>query len=320
MKKEIFWAVFLTLLFLSPCLGAEETVSTESPQVQDQAASLEEPALPIMEEAGLQIPVMPAESPEPSAAAPAVPQPETPPAVEPAPTATQTVPLPAVSPEPAAPSVQPLPAAEPEKTAKKEEPVSNEKAETKPAAPSSVKTEEILLIDDFNGGVRSNLLGGAMGTWSKDEYDDTQSCDIDFVEHPRLGKTGGYSMKIVYDVDSPNPSYNGVWMKLDGLDARPYKFLTVYIKAPNSPPYGTDRVKIQLRNSKKETGSYLITRIPRGAWREYKIPLSKFKGLKDLSSLDELVIVFEDKTSNPKEGILFLENIYLTKGEVRRPQ
>ena len=195
------------------------------------------------------------------------------------------------------------------------------KAELKegPQKSAPKKIEDVILIDDFNGGVRSNLLGGAIGAWLKDEYDDTQSCEIDFVERPRLGKTGGYALQISYDVESPNPAYNGVYIKLEDLDARPYQFLVLYAKAPNQPPYGTDSVKLELRNSKKEVGSFVLKRIPRGAWREYKIPLKKFSGLKDFSALDELVIVFDDKTSNPKEGTLYLENIYLTKGEIRRP-
>ncbi len=190
------------------------------------------------------------------------------------------------------------------------------------AAPRKAKKkfdDEVLLIDDFNSGVRSNLLGGAMGEWSKDEYDDTQGCEIDFVERPRLGKKGGYSMQISYDVDSPNQAYNGIWVKLEGLDARDYEYLVFYVKAPNYPPYGTDSLKLELKNKKGETGIYKVKRIPKGAWREYKIPFKKFKGLKDLSELKELIIVFDDKSANPKEGIIFLEHLYLTKGEVRRP-
>jgi hypothetical protein len=227
---------------------------------------------------------------------------------------------PAVSPEPSAEKGEPLPQKAAEENALEESrpPVPEPAAKIQTAA--ETPSGAIAMLDDFNGGVRSNLLGGAMGVWSKDEYDDTQGCEIDFVEHPRLGKSGGYSMQISYDVDSPNPAYNGVWIKLEDFDARPYSYLVMYLKAPNSPPYGTDRVKLELRNARKEMGSYMVTRIPRGAWREYKIPLKKFKGLKDLSALDELVLVFEDKTSNPKEGILYLENIYFTKGEIRRPE
>jgi hypothetical protein len=126
-------------------------------------------------------------------------------------------------------------------------------------------------------------------------------------------------MQIAYDVDSPNQAYNGVWVKLEGFDARPYKYLVLYFKAPNYPPYGTDNLKLELKNRKGDSGSYRIKRIPRGAWREYKVPLKKFRGIKDLSDVTELIIVFEDKSANPKEGIVFLEHVYFTKGEIRRP-
>jgi len=206
---------------------------------------------------------------------------------------------------------------EPSSESGEEKPSEAPKEEKKPK-PLPETSEDVVLVDDFNGGVRSNLLGGAMGSWLKDDADETQGCEIDFVERPHLGKSG-YSMSITYDVDSPNQAYNGVWIKLEGFDARPYKFLVLYLKAPNQPPYGTDTLKLEIRNDKKESGSYIIKRIPRGAWREYKIPLSKFHGIKDWSTLDELVIVFEDKLANPKEGIIYLENIYFTKGEIRRP-
>jgi len=181
-------------------------------------------------------------------------------------------------------------------------------------------SDEILLIDDFNGGVRSNLLGGAIGEWSKDEYDDTQGCEFDFVERPRLGKSDGYSMQISYDVDSPDQAYNGIWIKLEGVDASDYEYLVMYLKAPNYPPYGTDSLKLELKSKSGETGAFKVKRIPRGAWREYKIPLKKFRGLKDLSALKELIIVFEDKTANPKEGFIFLEHLYFTKGQIQRPR
>jgi len=194
-----------------------------------------------------------------------------------------------------------------------------EPLQIKAAPPKPKRDEEVLLVADFNGGVRSNLLGGAMGAWSRDEYDDTQGCELDFTERPRLGKSGGYSMQISYDVDSPNQAYNGIWIKLESLDARPFQYLILYFKAPNYPPYGTDRLKLELKNKKGESGTFQIKRIPRGAWREYKIPLKKFKGLKDRGALEELIIIFEDKTASPKEGIVFLEHIYFTKGEIRRP-
>jgi len=164
------------------------------------------------------------------------------------------------------------------------------------------------------------LLGGAIGEWTKDEYDDTQGCELDFVERPRLGKSEGYSMQISYDVDSPNQAYNGIWIKLAGADASLYNYLVMYLKAPNYPPYGTDTLKLELKNKSGESGVFYIKRIPRGAWREYKIPLKKFKGLKDFSNLKELIFVFEDNKATPKEGLVFLEHLYFTKEKIQRPR
>ena len=82
-----------------------------------------------------------------------------------------------------------------------------------------------LLVDDFDRGQKPNALGGDFGSWDKDPSDPTQKCTISFDKAGAFGGVG-YSLKIDYDVDSPNPAYNGFWMKLQGSNVSSYAKLT----------------------------------------------------------------------------------------------
>src|SRR3989338_6354852 len=79
------------------------------------------------------------------------------------------------------------------------------------SAPSSAAA--MLLVDDFDRGEKPNALGGDFGSWDKDPSDPTQRCVIAFDKANAFGNAG-YSLRLDYDVDSPNPAYNGFWMKL----------------------------------------------------------------------------------------------------------
>jgi len=76
-----------------------------------------------------------------------------------------------------------------------------------------------LMIADFDTGDKPNNLGGDFGAWDKDPNDDTQTCAVsfNFGDDP-TGNTDGYSLQMDYDVDSPNPAYNGFWTTLEGKD------------------------------------------------------------------------------------------------------
>jgi hypothetical protein len=48
-------------------------------------------------------------------------------------------------------------------------------------------------------------------------------------------------------------------------------------------------------------------------WQKVSIPLEKFSQLKDLTSMSEFVVVFDDINSNPKSGSVFIDNISFSK-------
>ena len=162
-----------------------------------------------------------------------------------------------------------------------------------------------LLVDDFDRGEKPNALGGDFGSWDKDPTDPTQKCSITFDRAQALGGVG-YSLRLDYDVDSPNPAYNGFWMKLQDADLTSYSKLSFYVKG--DPVRGhTTSAKLELKNG-KEVGHYTFSGIT-GDWQLVTIPLSEFEGITDWSSMSEFVVVFDDVTATSKIGTLYLDEI-----------
>ena len=162
-----------------------------------------------------------------------------------------------------------------------------------------------LLVDDFDRGEKPNALGGDFGSWDKDPSDPTQRCTIAFDKASAFGGVG-YSIKLDYDVDSPNPAYNGFWMKLQGTDLSGYKRLTLYVKGDATRGY-TPQIKLELKNG-KEVGRYLLKGIT-DQWQQVSIPLNEFVGLSEWKGMTEFVVVFDDITSTKKVGTVYLDEI-----------
>ena len=80
-------------------------------------------------------------------------------------------------------------------------------------APAAASANE-LVIADFDTGDKPNNIGGDFGGWDKDPNDESQGCQMSFDTDDSQGDSSGYSIRLDYDVDSPNPAYNGFWMKL----------------------------------------------------------------------------------------------------------
>ena len=162
-----------------------------------------------------------------------------------------------------------------------------------------------LLVDDFNRGEKPNALGGDYGAWNKDESDPTQKCTNGFDKSNAYGGAG-YALKLDYDVDSPNPAYNGFWMKLQGTNVSGYKNLVLYVKGDSGRGY-TPQIKLELKNG-SEVGKYLLKGIT-DEWQQVSIPLKDFAGISDWSNMTEFVVVFDDLTSTKKVGTIYLDEI-----------
>lgn len=171
-------------------------------------------------------------------------------------------------------------------------------------------TNEVV-IADFNTGDKPNNIEGDFGAWNKDPDDDSQKTEMKFVTDDALGDSTGYSIRLDYDVESPNPAYNGFWMKLKGLNATPYNSLTFYVKGDAKTGF-TKRVKIELKDKTNKPSAYIVSNIT-DAWQKVSIPFDKFRRIQDWTALSEFVLVFDDMNTNPKTGTIFIDQIAFSK-------
>lgn len=178
-----------------------------------------------------------------------------------------------------------------------------------PVAAQEAGGEE-LVVADFNTGDKPNNIGGDFGSWDKDPNDETQFCQMAFEAEDALGDPAGYSVRLDYDVDSPNPAYNGFWMKLNGEDATPYNAVSFYIRGDAEKGF-TKRIKVELKDMSNQASPYIVTGLTE-QWQKITISFDKFRRVTDWSSLNEFVVVFDDINSNPKAGTIYLDHVALT--------
>ncbi len=168
-----------------------------------------------------------------------------------------------------------------------------------------------LVIADFDTGDKPNNIGGDFGGWDKDPNDETQGTKMSFDSDDSQGDPSGYSIRLDYDVDSPNPAYNGFWMKLNGEDATAYNTLNFYIKGDAKAGY-TKRVKVELKDMNNKPSAYIVSGIT-DQWQKISIPFEKFRRIEKWNSLNEFVIVFDDINSSPKTGSILIDQVTLSK-------
>ncbi len=168
-----------------------------------------------------------------------------------------------------------------------------------------------LVVADFNTGDKPSNIGGDFGAWNKDASDETQGTSTSFVSDDALGDPSGYAIRLDYDVDSPNPAYNGFWMKLGNTDATAYNTLTFYVKGDSKAGF-TKRVKIELKDKSGKPCSYVVSNVT-SEWQKVSIPFEKFRRITDWTALTELVVVFDDVNSRPKKGTIFIDQFAFTR-------
>ncbi len=168
-----------------------------------------------------------------------------------------------------------------------------------------------LVVMDFDTGDKPNNLGGDFGGWDKDPNDDTQFCrtTFNFGDDP-LGNPDGYSMQLDYDVDSPNPAYNGFWTKLEGADFSGYDTLNINIRGDTEKGF-TKKVKLELKDA-QNSSPFVLDGIT-DQWQKFQIPFEKFSRIKDWSSMNEFVVVFDDVNTGPKVGTIFIDRVSVSK-------
>lgn len=167
-----------------------------------------------------------------------------------------------------------------------------------------------LLIADFNKS-RTNL-GEEFGTWDKDSNDPTQSCKMSVAKEDALGNSEGKSLRLDYDVDSPNPAYNGFWLKISNAKALEFDTLSFYIKGDPSKGF-TTKIKIEIKDKRKGKATFFIENIT-DKWQKISLTLDKRSfGENQPKPFEEFVVVFDYQTSYPKTGRLLIDQIEFSK-------
>lgn len=167
-----------------------------------------------------------------------------------------------------------------------------------------------LLIADFNKSETS--LGEQFGIWDKDANDFTQSCKMSFAKDDALGEKEGKSLQLDYDVDSPNPAYNGFWLKINKAKTADFDTLSFYVKGDESKGF-TPRIKIEIKDKKGGKASFLVENIT-DKWQKISLTLDKRSfDLNQPNPFTEFVIVFDDINSRPKTGRIFVDQIEFSK-------
>lgn len=169
-----------------------------------------------------------------------------------------------------------------------------------------------LVVADFDNAQMTNNLGQAIDVWLREDGSDkTQSCQISFAEDDALGKAGGRSARLDYDVESDNPAYNGIRMGLNQLDPAQYKTLNFYIKGDKAKGF-TKTLKIELIGQGKPPSPHIVEGIT-DQWQKISVPLTEFWVTESGVPLEKFVVVFADIASDPKVGTIYLDEVSFSK-------
>lgn len=169
-----------------------------------------------------------------------------------------------------------------------------------------------LVIADFNQGENLTNLGESFGTWDKDANDATQSCKMSFAADDALGEKNGKSLELDYDVDSPNPAYNGFWLKISNAKIAEFETLGFYLKGDAVKGF-TSKIKIELKDKNNGKTTFFVENIT-DQWQKISWTLDKQSFAENQSKpLEEFVIIFDDINSSSKTGRIFIDQIEFSK-------
>ena len=182
--------------------------------------------------------------------------------------------------------------------------------------PGADATLKRLVVQDFNHPPLPNSLGGHAGTWNLDPTDAKSGCEYALDSQTRHGNKGN-SLRIDYRLNPDKSSQNGFWMSLNGLDARDYDHLELWIKG--DPEHGyAQSLRLEVKQPKPGSpgqmlqGSYVIHGIT-GQWQRFRIPLNLLTGIETWKDLDTLGFGFHSRREKVAQGTLFIDDIAFVK-------
>lgn len=185
---------------------------------------------------------------------------------------------------------------------------------TEPAAAATTPRDaraaaRTLLVADFDSGRKPNNLGGDFGAWIKDPTDPMQGAIESFDRANAYGGKG-HALRLIYSVQSVQPAFGGLWLRLENLDAAPFDTLAFRVKGDAKLGF-TSTFKAELKDAAGRA-SHAYVRGVTAEWQDIAIPLSDFQGTANRARLKEFVIVIEDSTATARQGILYFDDIRFT--------
>lgn len=162
-------------------------------------------------------------------------------------------------------------------------------------------------ISDFD----EREMVGLFSVSSKNPMDQDQWIKVDWDSDDARGNAEGKSLRIDYDVDSNEPAKATFWLRLKEHDLTGFDTLHISLKGSDG---ARGNVTVQFVDANYRMSPYVIGHI-NSRWKEYQIPLKRFNRIQDWSSIREFDIVLDDMNAIPKEGSLWVDEIYVSKGE-----
>ncbi len=108
-----------------------------------------------------------------------------------------------------------------------------------------------LVVQDFDRPRIQNNLGGNAGTWNLDPTDSESGCTYTLDAQTKRG-TEGNSLYLAYRLNPNKSSQNGFWMSLNGLDARDYDHLELWIKGDPKQGFASS-LKIEVKQPEPDS-------------------------------------------------------------------
>ena len=162
------------------------------------------------------------------------------------------------------------------------------------------------VVTTFARASGSSDSGSVYGTWDRDPGDATQSCRAERLASGGVNGTTDPCLKIRYDVDSPQSACNGFWLKLGSGSISGMKTLSLCLRGDAGRGF-PKRLKLEIKTAGGHVGVTTLGGIG-ATWRKLTVPLRQ-AGIAGNEMVTELVLVFEDHASQPKEGVLYLDNV-----------
>ena len=135
---------------------------------------------------------------------------------------------------------------------------------------------------------------------------------MSFAAEDALGEKDGKSLQSDYDVDSPNPAYNGFWLKISNAQVADFDTLSFYVKGDSAKGFAS-KIKLEIKDKRQGKATFLVENIT-ARWQKISLTLDK-KGFipNQPKPFAELVIVFDDLNSHPKTGRILIDQIEFSK-------